>query len=188
LADSTSGHADGTASGAQFFSPDGVSVDGEGNIYVADEINNRLRKVPSAGGTAEYADGTGAAAQFYGLSGIAIDGAGNLIVADTYNHRNRKVTQTGVATTIAGNGATGAGNGGYAAGSAGSALFRGPAGIAVDGLGNVYITDYGNNKIRKINTAGSVSTVAGSVTGEADGPGPIRRICRSNRLGCRWRR
>ncbi|HLK30636.1 MAG TPA: NHL repeat-containing protein [Puia sp.] len=179
LAGSTDGYADGTGSGAKFFGPDGVVLDAAGNLYVADYTNNRIRKVSPAGvvttlagGTQGYADGTGTAAQFFSPTGIAIDGSGNLYVADTYNHRIRKITPAGVVSTLAGSGATGPGNGAYADGAALSAQFSGPQGVAVDGSGNVYVADNGNNVIREISKGGIVSTVAGSGDdGEQDGTG-----------------
>jgi sugar lactone lactonase YvrE len=178
LAGSTYGHADGSGSSAEFFNPDGVVVDGSGNIYVADYSNNRIRKVTPAGvvttiagGTQGYADGTGTAAEFFSPQGIAIDASGNLYVADVYNHRIRKITPAGVVTTLAGSGATGPGNGGYADGAAASARFSSPTGVTVDAAGNVYVADFENFKVRKISTAGIVSTVAGSIDGETDGTG-----------------
>jgi sugar lactone lactonase YvrE len=173
------GYADGAGSGAKFFGPTGVAVDAAGNIYVADETNNDIRKITPggvvttlAGGTEGYADGTGAAAQFWSPSAIAVDGAGNLYVTDTYNQRIRKITPAGAVSTIAGSGPTGPGNGGFADGAGTTqALFNSPSGIAVDPAGNLYVADFNNSKIRKISPSGVVSTIAGSVDGEADGQG-----------------
>ncbi len=167
------GYADGTGSMARFSAPYGVAVDNAGGIYVADYINHRIRKVTPAGvvttlaGTnAGYADGTGSAAQFWRPQGITVDGAGNFIVADTYNHCIRQVTPAGVVTTLAGTNTAG-----YADGVGRSALFNRPAGVAMDGAGNVMVADAYNNCIRQITTAGVVTTLAGSTNaGYADGP------------------
>src|SRR5208283_2659603 len=107
-----SGSDDGTGSDARFDSPSAVAVDGAGNIYVADTLNNTLRMVTASGvvstlagtpGSSGSADGMGSAAQFQGPQGVAIDSAGNLYVADTNNHTIRKVVlATGEVTTIAG--------------------------------------------------------------------------------------
>ena len=173
------GHADGTGSAAQFFSPDGIAVDASGNVYVADEVNNLIRKITSsgtvttlAGGSEGYLDGTGTAAEFHGPSSIAVDHSGNLYVADTYNQRVRKITPTGVVTTLAGSGGTGPGNGGYTDGPGTTAQFQNPQGVAIDAAGNVYVADRNNNLIRKIAPSGIVSTIAGDgTTGEQDGTG-----------------
>lgn len=170
------GHADGQGTAAEFNNPGGIAVDGAGNVYVGDVLNNAIRKItPSgavttiAGGSEGNVDGTGSAAKFFYPSGVAIDGSGNLIVADTYNHRIRKVTPAGVVTTIAGSGSTGPGNGGFADGAVTSAQFKGPSNVALDASGNIYVTDEGNNRVRKI-SGGNVTTVAGDgSTGILDG-------------------
>ena len=180
----SSGDADGIASAARFNSPSGVAVDGAGNIYVADTMNDTLRKVTASGvvstlaGSRETAgsiDGTGSAALFQGPQGLAIDSGGNLYVADTNNHTIRKVVPTtGVVTTVAGL----AGNSGSADGLGSLARFSYPSGIAVDGTGNLYVADTDNHTIRAISTSGLVSTLAGLAgsSGGADGTGSAVRF------------
>lgn len=164
------GHNDGTGAAASFSAPEGVAVDGEGNVYVADSYNHNIRKVTPSGvvttlagsaGNAGSANGTGTAARFNLPRGVAVDGDGNVYVADTDNHTLRKVTPGGLVTTLAGS----AGIWGSTNGTGGAARFHRPNGVAVDGDGNVYVADSANNLIRKVTPGGVVTTFAG-IAGE----------------------
>jgi hypothetical protein len=100
-----------------------------------------------AGSTSGFADGDGTAARFDRLQGIAVDNAGNVYVADAVNDLIRKITPTGTVSTLAGDSKR---FGGYEDGPAEDALFKAPAGIAIDASGNIYVGDATNNRIRKI--------------------------------------
>jgi sugar lactone lactonase YvrE len=169
---------DGIGSAARFSYPLGVALDNAGNLYIADSGNSTIRKIFTNGtvttlaGTAgRYGsnDGTTTNAQFYYPSGVAVDGAGNVFVADQSNETIRKITPAGVVTTIAGN----VGQSGSADGPNTNATFNYPASLAVDGAGNIYVADSFNSTIRKITSAGAVTTLAGnaSTTGNSDGTG-----------------
>jgi PKD repeat protein len=183
--------ADGTNGAALFNGPQNLTVDTHGNLYVADSLNDVIRKVAPVGtnwvvttiaGQPDqpgYTDGTNNAASFFIPYGLALDGAGNLYVSDDdYAFGGgtvRKLTPAGtnwVVATIAGNGTVS----GSADGTNSAALFNHPWGITVDGAGNIYLADFGNNTIRKIAPSGTnwvVSTIAGVVgmTGSTDGTG-----------------
>src|SRR6266540_2947950 len=175
--------ADGTGSAARFWSASGVATDSSGNVYVADTLNNTIRKITPAGvvttlaglaGSYGSADGTGSAARFRGPSGVAVDSAGNVYVADTGSHTIRQVTPAGVVTTLAGL----AGITGSADGTGRAARFYNPYGVGTDSSGNVYVADTENNTIRKITPAGVVTTLAGlaAITGSDDGTGSAARF------------
>jgi sugar lactone lactonase YvrE len=177
------GSADGTGAAARFYGPSGVAVDGSGNVFVADTNNYTIRKITPSGvvttlagtpGMSGSANGTGAAARFYWPSGVAVDGSGNVFVADLGNSTIRKITPSGVVTTLAGT----AGSRGSADGTGAAARFWLPEGVAVDGSGNVFVADTGNNTIRKITPSGVVTTLAGSADqpGSADGTGAAARF------------
>ena len=177
------GSADGTGAAARFNNPSGVAVDGAGNVYVADADNHTIRKVTAAGvvstlaGSAGFVgstDGTGAAARFNYPSGVAVDGAGSVYVADAGNRTIRKITAAGVVTTLAGL----AGNAGSTDATGSAARFSYPSGVAVNGAGVVYVADASNQTIRKITTAGVVTTLAGSTgnAGSTDGTGVAARF------------
>jgi sugar lactone lactonase YvrE len=159
------------ASGAQFYNPTGLAADAGGNLYVADSWNYRVRKITSSGTVSTVAgngilgysgDGsTATGAQLSAPTGVVVDGNRNIYIADSNNHRVRKVTPNGVITTVAGTGT--AGNGGDG-GQATAAQLNYPYGVAVDGSGNLYIADSSNNRIRRVGTDGTISTVAGNGT------------------------
>jgi len=164
------GSVDGTGTDALFSSPNGVAVDGAGNVYVADTFI--IRKITPAGvvttlagstSSAGNVDGTGAAASFLLPNGVAVDGAGNVYVADSGDNTIRKITPAGVVTTLAGSVVTTpadtgpmgpVGQAGSADGTGTSASFNNPMGVAVDGAGNIFVADTFNNTIRKITPAG----------------------------------
>ncbi|UTJ06117.1 Ig-like domain-containing protein [Arcobacter roscoffensis] len=164
---------DGVGANASFQNPDGIAVDSSGNVYVADYSNNRIRKISPDGtvttlagnGYATFADGLGTNASFKSPSGVAVDSSGNVYVADTLNHRIRKIDTNGNVTTLAGSG-----DAAFADGVGATASFNKPSGVAVDSSGNVYVADFGNDKIRKITSDGNVTTLAGSgLGGSTDG-------------------
>ena len=170
----TAGLIDGTGAAAQFNSPDGIAVDPAGNVYIADQVNQRIRIMTPSGTVSSFAgsiggfrDGTLVTARFNAPTGLAFDRSGNVYVADQINQRIRKITPAGVVSTIAGNGIRG-----YVEGPGSGAEFRYPTSVAVDGSGNVYVADVENYCIRKITPGGAVSTLAGSGTpGFADNTG-----------------
>ena len=169
------GSADGASSVAQFNIPQGIAFDAAGNLYVADSANHRIRVVsPSgivstlAGSTPGNVDGTTANAKFNYPGGVAVDSSGNVFVADSDNHSIRKITPGGAVSTFAGStsGVAGATNG-----TGTAARFNYPEDIAIDSVGNIYVADTYNHTIRKINSAGVVTSLAGQYSGFNDGTG-----------------
>jgi hypothetical protein len=177
------GSSDGVGGAARFSNPSGVAADNLGNVYVADTNNSTIRKITSGGTVTTFAgaagatgttDGTGSAARFNAPAGIAVDSSGNVYVADTNNDSIRKISTGGAVTTLAGVG----GQTGSSDGTGGSARFNSPHAVAVDSAGNVYVADFFNTTIRKINPSGTVTTLAGSAgqTGFTDGTGVVARF------------
>lgn len=159
-----------SAVSAQIGGVQGVSIDGAGNLYLADYHNARIRKINTAGIISTIAGGGGSlgdngsatSAKLINPYGVAVDAFGNVYVADAGQYRVRKISTSGIITTFAGTGTEGySGDGG----AANAAKLKLPMGVAVDASGNVYVTDYNGHSIRKINTAGVISTIAG--TGQA---------------------
>ena len=163
LAGGSEGFSDGGGTAASFNTPSGLALDSDGNLFVADTGNNRIRKVTPDGqvstvagdGTAGYIDGPAAQARFNGPIGIAVDSQGNLYIADTYNDRIRRIAKDGQVSTVAG-GATP----GYADGDRSAALFDTPCGVAVMSDGSIIVADTGNDRLRKITPGGSVTTLS----------------------------
>jgi len=190
------GSADGTNQSARFNGPNGIAVDNNGNLYVADQNNSTIRKITRFGtnwvtttiaglaGSYGSADGTNSAARFNNPVGISVDTSGNLYLADGLTNTIRKIRPAGtnwVVATIAGT----AGISGSADGTNGAALFYAPWGTAVDGMGNVYVADAANSTIRKITPVGTnwvVTTIGGraTFTDAVDGTNSAARFKNAN--------
>ncbi|MGI5526075.1 SMP-30/gluconolactonase/LRE family protein [Streptomyces syringium] len=155
----------------KLYHPEGVAVDKEGNLYIADRYNHRIRKVTPNGiittvagnGTAGFvSDGGPAVATPLNQPGdVVVDDAGNLYIADLVNHRIRKVSPSGVITTVAGNGEAGYVSDG---GPAIATRLHYPHGVALDREGNLYISEWSGHRVRKVNRNGIITTVAGNGT------------------------
>jgi hypothetical protein len=172
----------GPATLAQLNAPTGVAVDAAGNLYIADQVNNRVRRVTADGVMNTFA-GSGPFGGFGGFSGdggpatlaqlnlpmgVALDSAGNLYIAEARSNRVRKVSADGIISTVAGNGTSGFGGDG---GSATSATLNNPTGVAVDAAGNLYIVEQNNHRVRRVALSGVISTVVGSGTFGSSGAG-----------------
>jgi sugar lactone lactonase YvrE len=169
----------GPATSASLNFPEGVAVDSSGNIFIADTSNNRIRKVDAGGiittvagnGNFGFSGDGGSAinASLAGPDGVALDSAGNLFIADTSNQRIRKVDHaTQNITTVAGNG-----NFGFSGdnGPATSASLSNPFAVAVDSAGNLLISDFGGQRVRKVDSSGVITTIAGNGTASFSGDG-----------------
>lgn len=172
------GTTDGSGTAARFNQPWGIAIAADGSLVVADSANGLIRRITAAGVVTTLAgssanrgnaDGTGSAATFSTPAGIVLDASGNAFVADSMNHTIRQITPAGVVTTLAGS----AGLSGSADGTGAAASFNFPTGMAIDGAGNLYVSDATNNTIRKIASGGVVTTLAGlaGVSGTSDGTG-----------------
>lgn len=167
------GNINATGILASFYEPAGITIDLAGNLYIADSGNNLIRKISSSGvvttfagsGITGSADGMGIAASFNTPTSLAVDVTGNIFVSDLGNNKIRKITASGTVTTFAGNGTSGNVNG-----LGTSSSFNSPVGLVTDAIGNIYVADQGNNKIRKINSSTNVLNYAGSGSqGSLDG-------------------
>jgi sugar lactone lactonase YvrE len=155
---------------AEFSDPCGVAVDGSGNLWIADSGNNSIRKIDPSGNVTTLAGIPVPGATFYFPEGLAIDGMGNTYVGDTDYQVIQELEVSGNVITLAGNGISGFADG--RGGPDGGAEFAYPGGVAIDGSGNIYIADEQNNRIRKIDSAGNVTTLAGNgIAGLHDGTG-----------------
>ena len=181
--------AEGKGEAARFYGPEGLTVDAEDNVYVADSHNQRIRRVTPDGAVTTvagggfsgllgaYVDGPADEARFAQPLDVAVDAAGNLYVADFLNHAIRKISVDGQVTTFAGNGLPGGEDG-----VGQTASFELPNRIAIDQAGNLYVTEgrardfgerMGGNRVRKITPDGRVTTLAGTgEPGYKDGPAP----------------
>jgi sugar lactone lactonase YvrE len=169
---------EGTATDAVLHGPCGVAVDFNGNLFIADTDNSRIRKVGAngiittvAGGGTNYPGDGGVAtnAELSYPQGVAVDANGRLFIADTYDNRIRKVDINGIITTVAGGGTNYPGDGGVAT----EAGLWYPQGVAVDAKGNLFIADSWNNRIRKVDTNGIITTAAGNGTAGYSGDGGV---------------
>lgn len=191
------GYKDGPASDAEFHDPMGLAFDGQGNLYVSDWVNQRIRVITSDGRVRTFAgagqpgpegdldDGPADVARFFGPEGLAVDAQGNLFVADTLNNRIRRISPDGMVSSVAGSGpGTAHGfDGALADGLAEAARFNDPSDVAVDGAGTLYVTDRLNHVIRKITPDGQVSTFAGTgEPGSLDGAGRAASFELPNRI------
>jgi sugar lactone lactonase YvrE len=166
-----SGDVDGQGAVARFNWPFGIALDKDGNLYVADTFNHKIRKITPdgtvstlAGSTQGFKDGIGTNAQFGSPLDVATDGKGNVYVTDG-NHI-RKVTSDGQVSTVAGSSTPG-----YLDGTTANARFNELTGIVIDAAGNLFVCDQENYVVRRIAPDGTVVTVAGSTPGDLDGPG-----------------
>jgi len=167
----------GQATDAGIDGPWSITLDPAGNLYIADYWNGRVRKVNSAGiistiagGGSSYGEGGQATdADISSPYGLAFDVMGNLYVADQGSGSIRKINTTGIITTAAGGGISGLGDGGVAT----AAELHGPIGVAFDPVGNLYIGDQANQRIRMINTLGIITTIAGNGTAGFSGDGGL---------------
>ncbi len=172
LAGSTSGFNDGTGSEAQFNDPRDLAVDLSGNVYVADKLNHRIRKITPdgvvttiAGNALGDVDGQGENARFWSPSGIDIDANGYIYVADTGNYKIRRIDPNGNVISLAG------GVQGDTDDVGSNAKFEYPLDVEVNNNGDIFVADWTNHKIRKVTSSGVVTTYAGvGYTGDDDGP------------------
>ncbi len=180
----------GQAVNAEFNWPSGLAVDASGAVYVSDTNNHRVRRIAPNGiittiagkGVDGFSGDSGPAteAMLDTPVGLALDGAGNLLIADAGNNRIRKLNlNTGIISTAAGNGYGRGGDGGAA--SAAGLFF--PTGMTLDGAGNLYISDTGNHRIRKVTPAGIIDTIAGTGTPGFDGDGGAAKSAQVNAPG-----
>lgn len=179
------GTNDGVGDAVRFNNPTGLTVNTNGNIFIADTGNNTIREMTPQGTVSTFAgapasfgtiDGFGNQARFNNPFKILADANGDMFVGDTHNHSIRKITLDGTVTTIAGTSGTPGTNDGPAAIS----LFNSPEGLAKDASGNLYVVDDANNTIRKMDASDAVSTLAGApgISGSADGTGHTARFFR----------